>query len=338
MADTLKNFPELSDLGTHREDVYYTFEDGVDIYTIKKGPAQKVYSVESGSTTYVQGTDYDFTLTADGDVLEIDWGIGGSSPDDGDTFVVDQQHESVLSRYTRSHDVTFEELEQDYEDIVEIRQIDNTRTDDQLDRIGAFFGPLGNRVNRDNTEYRTYLKSIINSFRGRGTVDGLLFAVSSALDVDQSDIELEELFETLEYDIVIKNWTKHSVSTVEDIANLADPSVVRLRQTAYQVEDGHQSEEFAVLDDEGIAQNALWDNAPEDRWDYTEWQGSFSTESYTVTDGVLGEDLVTITESAASTNTLTWNDAEWGAKDWTGHADVSFNTYGSMTYGSDEWS
>lgn len=110
------------------------------------------------------------------------------------------------------------------------------RNSSDLDRIGAFFGELGKRRGRSDDEYATFLRSIVQSFSGRGTVDGIKFAVASALDLDPDQIVIEEDFVTNEYTVDIEvPFPPHELVTLTELADLADPSGVEFGSITYDV-------------------------------------------------------------------------------------------------------
>lgn len=142
--------------------------------------------------------------------------------------VLPRESDSVIKRYTDAHVDEFSNVETLNEEAVTRKQIDNA-TGDDLDRIGAIFGALGRRRGRTDSEYRQFLKSIATSFGGRGSVQGLKFAVASGITgADASDIVINEDFENNSYDVEITGGGTYYGPTVQDLAELADPSCVEL--------------------------------------------------------------------------------------------------------------
>lgn len=228
-TDIIRRFPTISHDDFVRDEVTYTFDSSQDLYHISKGPAHEVYEVYSGDTTFVEDTDYSL-VDSDGDGLyeSIDWSIGGSSPSDGDTFVIDQKFRSVLARYLESHNDEIIDLEEGFDEARLARQI-STAEGEELERIGAFFGALGKRQGRNNANYRVFLQSIVQSFGGRGSKSGLKFAIAAAVGTTTDNIEIQEDFENLEYTILINNVDTDFISSaVNELAELADPSGVEL--------------------------------------------------------------------------------------------------------------
>lgn len=225
---TIANLPQISQIDSFRDTVDYEYESGIDVYDIKQGPATTVYSVTSGTTTFVENTDYNLIEDSDGNFTKIDWSIGGSSPSDGDIFTIDQEFRAVLARYLESHDIEFEDLGDDIVDVIAARQVSNASGDD-LDRIGAIFGQLGKRQNRSDDAYRGFLTSIINSFNGRGSRSGLKFAVAAAVNGVPSDVTIVEDVQNLSYSLRIRNVDNDfDTAFLDQLAELADPSTVEL--------------------------------------------------------------------------------------------------------------
>lgn len=161
-------------------------------------------------------------------------------------FFLDKSSDSVLRRYIEAHNEEVTEFGDKLDEVIESRQIDNAEGD-ELDRIGASFGVLGERRGRDDQEYRIYLKSLVQSFKGRGTVPGIVSAVAAALNTDEANIEIKEDFENVEYTISLSDWPPHRGSTVQELAELADASVARLAETEYNTGE----DEVSV--DDGVA-------------------------------------------------------------------------------------
>lgn len=224
------NLPELVQTGRVRSEITYEFKSGKDVYNIKKGPAINTYEVKSSGTTFTEGTDYQFITDNDGNPVKINWNTGGDNPENGDLFIIDQEYYSVMSRYLSAHDDEFDAYNDDLLDVIQSHQIDNA-TGDDIDRIGALFGQLGARQGRTDDVYRSFLKSIVDSFSGRGSRSGLKFAIAAAVGGEPSDIQIVENVEELSYTVRITNVdTDFLTSAVNELAELADPSGVELRE------------------------------------------------------------------------------------------------------------
>lgn len=149
---------------------------------------------------------------------------------DSISVILPRERDSTIVRYIVQHNKEFAEIEEENQYTINAHQIDNA-TGDDLDRIGSMFGELGERRGRNNSDYRSYLKGIVNSFNGRGSLSGLKFAIASAINTDTSNITIDEDFQELKYDIRIENVDSEFLSSaVNDLAELADPSAVELGQ------------------------------------------------------------------------------------------------------------
>lgn len=103
-------------------------------------------------------------------------------------------------------------------------------TGPELDRIGERFGELGHRRGRGDEEYRAFLMSLLPSFGGRGTPSGLAFAIGAGVQASADEIEITEHFDDTAYSVTVGDWITHEVTTVEHLAELADPAGVSLRR------------------------------------------------------------------------------------------------------------
>jgi len=139
-----------------------------------------------------------------------------------------RRQDDPLVPYLEAHDDEYEKTESDLNYVLESKQVDNAQGQD-LNRIGEYFGVLGRRRKRNDPEYRSYLKSIIESFSGAGTIYGIKFAVSGGLSNQISNISVEEFFDDIEYQLTIDNWSAHKSDTVVKLSDLADASVAKLR-------------------------------------------------------------------------------------------------------------
>ncbi len=246
LSETLLNLPEILQNQLVNREFDYTFDSDIDEYTFKKAPIRDTIEVTDVDKTYVEGTDYQLVensrspVTIDGQEIRlydaIDWSVGGDSPDDGDTFSVRQRYETLLSRYLRSHDEEVAGLEDDIVTTIESHQIDKAIGGD-LDRIGAIFGKLGERSGRSDADYRAFLKSIVNSFSGRGSRQGLKFAIAAAVGTTTDNIDIIENKEELSYTIRINNVDTSFISdAIDELAELADPSAVELDKSVIVTE------------------------------------------------------------------------------------------------------
>jgi len=234
----LDRLPSLVQNDRARDQIRVQYDSDIDVYTLPKAPVEEVHGVHDDEQTYLRGTDYEILVDDDNNPVEIDWDTGGETPDHGTDFIVDSTFETIIKRYSFTHDQEFGKLDASIDSVRDSRQIDNASGDD-LDEIGAIFGPLGRRRGRSDQDYRVYLKSVVQSFNGRGSVQGLRFAIASAIGTDPSNIEIIERFDELEYDIQIFNVdTSFISSSINDLADLADPSVVQLGEAIIVFDQG----------------------------------------------------------------------------------------------------
>lgn len=120
------------------------------------------------------------------------------------------------------------------------------RESSDLENIGAIFGDLGKRRGRSDEEYATFLRSIVQSFSGRGTVSGIKFTVASGLELPPEQVTIREDFVNNKYDVEIERpFPPHELVTLTDLADLADPSGVEFSAISYDVAD-----ERVVMDDD----------------------------------------------------------------------------------------
>lgn len=145
-------------------------------------------------------------------------------------FPLPRNRDSTVQRWAAAHQDLFSTYDNDIEQIRESYRItDATGTD--LDEIGERFGRIGRRRGRGDEEYRQLLMSIDSAFAGRGTPQGVRFAVGAGVRADPDDeVTIYEHFDDLAYSLAIEDWIGHRVSTVHELADLADPSGVHLRK------------------------------------------------------------------------------------------------------------
>lgn len=141
-----------------------------------------------------------------------------------------QYPDSHIQRLGKAFSETYDIIGDDLRIVLASHRITEASGDD-LDRIGRLYGTLGRRRGRGDGEYRRYLTSLVQTFRGRGTTQGIQFAVSAGVGADYvSDVEIEEHPEALEYSLRITEWASHSGIDVRYLSDLADPSGVELRE------------------------------------------------------------------------------------------------------------
>lgn len=154
--------------------------------------------------------------------------------------ILPRELNTTFRQYIEAADLEYEGLDAASSYVRQSHSV-NDATGRDLERIGAIFGTLGRKGTRTEDEYRTYLKSIINSFNARGTLPGLKFAIASAANTDTSNIVVQEDFVENEYSVQIRDTEAQFVSgVVNDLAELADPSGIELTGTPVIFTEGDQ--------------------------------------------------------------------------------------------------
>lgn len=151
-------------------------------------------------------------------------------------FIHPREDGRNFPEYVLAHQDEFDHFGYRLQDVKDSRYV-NRAIDGDLDQLGGFLGKLGSRSGRNNDEYRQYLKTVVQSFRGRGTVPGVRFAVASGLDVPESQVQIVEDFNNLDFSITLHEWPPHLQSTVAELAELSDPSGVGFTETRYVIDE-----------------------------------------------------------------------------------------------------
>jgi len=229
------------------EDEEHRFSTDQDVHLLRKAPVTLVSGVTgtldgSADHTFTKGTDYQLVDDdGDGEDDSIDWSVGGDSPDDGTAFFVDYRAEAVISRYVGAHDADIDDFESDINDVISGAQVGNA-TGENLGRVGAIFGELGQRRGRTDDQYRALLRSIVQSFKGRGTKGGIEFAIAAGIGVDPDEVTVVEDTDNTGYEIEIASsvGAEFLGSVITDMATLADPSGVTLLSEPVILFDGDE--------------------------------------------------------------------------------------------------
>lgn len=269
----------------------FTYDSDEDEYLLRYPLDTGTDSIvdESGDT-YSSGTDY---VVRDGNHYgdSIVWLDGGDSPENNETFTVSYdvtfpssvlqwqtdgnnlpqanstfyvtyRADSIISRYQDAHEDSLDSVEEALQEVINNKFVDQS-SGEALDELGKLFGPtIGKRRGRNDQQYRIYLKSIVQSFVSRGTVNGIKLAISTATEVPFDDIVINENFEDVEYEVQIQAATPVIVELLEEVAEIADPSGVDQVRTRFIVDpdemvvrdqlsitEGNQiSEDMAVAD------------------------------------------------------------------------------------------
>jgi len=168
--------------------------------------------------------------------------------------ITPRESDSVIARFLDAFSTEADDFGDDLDTIRESRFVD-VASGSELDEIGKRYGALGKRNGRADSAYRRYLKSIVQVFRFRGTVPGIIAATAAGLGIRERYVDVYEHFndpeseiatpkERREYTITLSEWTPHRVSTIEQLANLSDSSLSDLRKIRYDVD----TEETGVAD------------------------------------------------------------------------------------------
>lgn len=275
-------FPTDGPITTSEEIRYNTFvtddssvNDGIveeTEYTLNKAPVTSITEVtgisDGKSVSFEESVDYKLS----DDLSSIVWLENSDStrPDAGTLFTVSYRSESILNRYITAGEQELELVENSMS-LTRQKKVIDSATGAELDRIGDLFGVLGDRGDRDDIEYRTFLKSIVKSFISRGTIDDIITALSAATDVPPEDITINEDFINNEYEVEILAQTAVRGSVIEDVTEIADPSGVDLSTTRFiipkdevKTEDKFNfrfankiSDEISVSDDKNINNNLI---------------------------------------------------------------------------------
>src|SRR6056297_2544835 len=157
----------------HRFDVFEG-NDGPEAqteYGLTKAPVDEIIRVtgsyDNSTIEFTNGIDY----TLNEENTAVVWNTDGRTPTAGTTFFVTYESDAILKRYL---DASNDEIEITQDAIVESinSKFIDTSSGDNLDRIGNLFGEIvGDRRGKTDEEYRTYLKSAVQSFVSRGTKD-----------------------------------------------------------------------------------------------------------------------------------------------------------------------
>lgn len=218
-------------------------------YTLNKAPIitiKEVTGVNRGGNTVTFSNGRDYRLSNDKERLV--WIDGAEQlPAYGSTFYVTYKADSIIKRYLDSSERELDSVDEQLTEVINSKFID--RADgSELDELGKLFGdPIGKRQGRDDEAYSVYLKSVVQSFISRGTVNGIKLAVSAATGLAVEDITIEEDFTKNEYSVVINPTTSVRGDIIEQVAEIADPSGVELLKSRFSTPP-----EKTIIDDGGV--------------------------------------------------------------------------------------
>lgn len=310
----------------------FSYEPTKETYLLKYQVNSGTETVtDSDGTTYVNGDDYEIVTNTNhyGDTFK--WLDDGIKPQENDTFTISydvtfensvlewQQSgnnlpkansqfyvtytaDSIINRYLSANEARLDQVEDAVTEVINNKFVDSA-SGESLDRLGRLFGPLiGKRRGRTDEQYRIYLKSVVQSFISRGTVNGIKLAVSAATDVPLEDITIDEDFSETGYEVRVVPNTPVVGSLIEEVAEIADPSGVEQLATTFELDpeeiDLADSVETTVGNriDEFIASDDLVNIDP---------NNVTTSEELTVDDGT------TVAE-----NSVAWDTADWNSFDW----------------------
>lgn len=263
-----------------------TSDESKDEYTLDKAPIKEIQSVigtkNGGEYEFVNGTDYE--LSSDSERLV--W-LNGDRPDDNTNFRVNYTARSIIDRYIESGESELDDAEKDLENALSSKFVDEA-TGDELDEIGKLFGDtVGSRRGRTDPQYRFYLKSVARSFISRGTKSGIKAAISAATEVPVEDITISEDFQNNAYEVVVIPNTPVKSEILNEVAQIADPSGIKLRSTRFEI-----SPDTIGVDDSVGSVLPIQTN-----------------ESFVANDAVT---------EVSSSPTNNWNGYDWDTEDWAG--------------------
>lgn len=245
IRDYLPEILPYSEIRTTDEIRYNTYrtEDGSVVgeseYTLSKAPFHKIESVTATvnqqETELIRGTDWE---EGGDEVLRF---LDGTRPDADTLFEVQYIADSILSRFIESVEGKTDEIDEGVgidsigdvnKDTIITSKYISSASGEELDEIGKIFGQLGRRNGRSDSKYRVYLSSIANVYNGRGTRASVAKAIaavasSNTVEITSDDLTFREYFNENEYAIKFDRFTKHRVSLLFEVAELADPSGVR---------------------------------------------------------------------------------------------------------------
>jgi hypothetical protein len=101
-----------------------------------------------------------------------------------------------------------------------------TASGQSLDLIGEELGPIGQRAERSDEQYRAFLQGVVPIFNGRGTEQDVEIAIAAGVTRNPADVDLDQDFSAREYQVELSDWIPHQSSTTRELAELADPPAV----------------------------------------------------------------------------------------------------------------
>jgi len=233
ILEFLPDYVPKSDIKIDEREEFKVRDSGTPktVYKIKQGPVKRldeVIATVSGTTQRLEideeveirdttgDAQYDSIAFIDSDVL----------PDDGTEFQATYVAEPLLSRYVGSFDEDIKQLGDKIDDSIDGKYLD-TAEGRELDRIGAQYGPIGRRLGREDNEYRSFLRSIVETFDATGTKSGIRFVTGAVLEVDPDLVEIIEDFDNQEFRVRVEHPDSQVQTTsLNSLIDLSSPTGV----------------------------------------------------------------------------------------------------------------
>jgi len=233
ILEFLPDYVPKSDIKIDEREEFKVRDSGTPktVYKIKQGPVKRldeVIATVSGTTQSLEideeveirdttgDAQYDSIAFIDSDVL----------PDDGTEFQATYVAEPLLSRYVGSFDEDIKKLGDKIDDSIDGKYLD-TAEGRELDRIGAQYGPIGRRLGREDNEYRSFLRSIVETFDATGTKSGIRFVTGAVLEVDPDLVEIIEDFDNQEFRVRVEHPDSQVQTTsLNSLIDLSSPTGV----------------------------------------------------------------------------------------------------------------
>ncbi len=211
ILDYLPDYVPKSDIkiDATQEFEYRSSSTPKTVYKIEDGPVKRIdelVAIVSGSSReFIVGEEielrdttgdaqYDSVAFIDSDVL----------PDEDTEFEATYVAEPVISRYVSSFDDDIDILGDLIDDSIDSKYLESAEGR-ELDRIGSQYGAIGRRLGRKDDEYRSFLRSIVETFDATGTKSGIRFVTGAVLEIDPDLVEIKEDFDSQEFSVRVEH-------------------------------------------------------------------------------------------------------------------------------------